>query len=370
MAEEPNGKARFMTTIRRASLIKMVILSVALGGIDFCSRAYAEDSSERLQQFLARFPKADADGNGVLTLQEAKAYRKERKTKASLDSNQLSRTTHRDVAYGSHERQRLDFWNAQSDHATPVLIFFHGGSFKAGDKSAVLARPIFKACLDAGISIVSANYRFSSDAPYPASMEDGARVVQFVRAQSGAWNIDQRHVAVSGSSAGATLALWIALHDELADASSEDPIAKKSSRVTCAAVHSGTAGLDGDYFRSHIGVQQQGKALWQLFGASSQTDFDSPERQRLAKDASPLTHLTRGDPPLFLTYQGDPSEAPFLAGAAQSDWIHHVALGMPLKAKCDEMGIKCELYYRSKPASNDAEINFLKRHLLSPSAAP
>ena len=175
-------------------------------------------------------------------------------------------------------RNKLDFWQAKSDRPTPVLIFFHGGSFKAGDKSIVLTRPIFEECLQAGISVVSANYRFSSDAPYPAPMHDGARAVQFVRSQAKEWKIDPNRIAVSGSSA-ATLALWIVLHDDLADPSSNNSVSRLSTRVTCASPHSGTAGLDSDYFQKQAGVSRQGEALWQLFGASSQADFDLPARQ-------------------------------------------------------------------------------------------
>lgn len=326
-------------------------------------------TDERLQRLLARFPQADADRNGVLTQREVDVYKKAKgKTKVQIEPGQSAAPKHADVAYGAHERNRLDFWPAKSNRPTPVLIFFHGGSFKAGDKSAVLSRPIFEQCLKEGISVVSANYRFSSDAPYPASMEDGARAVQFVRSQAEQWYIDPMGIAVSGTSAGATLALWIALHDDLADASSTDAISRLSTRVTCASPHSGTAGLDSAYFKQHAGVSKQGAALWQLFGASSQGEFDTLGKQSLAREASPLRHATRDDPPLFLTYQGDPAEAPFEDGTAQSNWIHHVCLGLPLKARYDELGRECELYYKSKPPGDDAEIAFLKKHLFATSA--
>jgi acetyl esterase/lipase len=195
-------------------------------------------------------------------------------------------------------------------------------------------------------------------------MLDGARVVQFVRSQAQAWNIDRARIAVSGTSAGGTLALWVALHDDLADPTSADPIARFSSRVACASPHSGTAGLQSEYFKQQAGVLKQGAALWQLFGASSQTEFDSPAKQHLAREASPLTLATRDDPPLLLTYQGNPADAPFAADATQSMWIHHVCLGLPLKTRYDDLGLACELYCQSQPPPNGAEIAFLKKHLV------
>src|SRR5204863_207608 len=83
----------------------------------------------------------------------------------------------------------------------------------------------------------------------------------------------------------ATLALWIALHDDLADPSSADAVLQCSSRVTCASLHSGTAGLESQYFKKQAGVSKQGAALWQLFSATSQAEFDSPTKQALAREA-------------------------------------------------------------------------------------
>ena len=77
-------------------------------------------------------------------------------------------------------------------------------------------------------------------------------------------------------------------------------------------------------------------------------------------------HATADDPPLFLTYAGEPAEAPFAAGAAPKDWIHHVCLGLPLKAEYDALERECELHHRGRPADPGAEIAFLKKHLLGP----
>ena len=35
------------------------------------------------------------------------------------------------VHYGDHERQVLDFWKAKSDKPTPLVVFIHGGGFRA-----------------------------------------------------------------------------------------------------------------------------------------------------------------------------------------------------------------------------------------------
>ena len=353
------------------SFIVLLIVSLT-GGAP--AQVNQSEADPKLQQWLKKFPKADANGDGVLTQDEAREYKKTRKKEKPSEKpktgGKVASPTQADGSYGPHERNVLDFGPAKSDGMTPVLVFFHGGSFKAGDKANVLTRPVFEECLKAGISVVSANYRFSSDAPFPAQMHDGGRAVQFVRSKAKEWNLDPARIAVSGSSAGATLASWIALHDDLADPSSTDPVSRLSTRVTCASPHSGTAGLEPEYFKKQAGVTKLGAAIWQFFGAASQTELETPEKRALMREASPLRHATPGDPPLFLTYGGDPSEAPFASDSIQKAWIHHVCLGLPLKAKYDELGLECEFYYASKPQPAGAEIAFLKKHLLAEPKTP
>src|SRR5712672_3640782 len=40
----------------------------------------------------------------------------------------------RDLAYGGHERQRIDVHTSGEEAGAPVLVFVHGGGFTGGDK--------------------------------------------------------------------------------------------------------------------------------------------------------------------------------------------------------------------------------------------
>ena len=96
------------------------------------------------------------------------------------------------VRYGPHERNVLDLWKAPpraGTGPTPLVVFFHGGGFIGGDKSSVPAW-LVERCLAEGISVASANYRLSTQSPFPAPMLDGARAIQFLRLQAKELGID------------------------------------------------------------------------------------------------------------------------------------------------------------------------------------
>eukprot|EP01031_Cornospumella_fuschlensis_P003383 gene3383-4205_t len=83
------------------------------------------------------------------------------------------------VAYGKHERQALDFYQAEVEGAAPLLFFVHGGGWMNGDKADV---DFLAQCLKTGISVVSINYRLIPDAiaekvnpPVKACLDDAAR---------------------------------------------------------------------------------------------------------------------------------------------------------------------------------------------------
>ena len=107
-----------------------------------------------------------------------------------------------DVAYGSHPRQVLDFYQAKSDQPTPVVFYIHGGGWRGGDKKT---NP--KAFLDKGISVVAINYRYVRNAvedkvepPVKAPLGDAARALQFVRSKAAEWNLDKTRIGATGAS--------------------------------------------------------------------------------------------------------------------------------------------------------------------------
>jgi acetyl esterase/lipase len=276
---------------------------------------------------------------------------------------QLPTPTHRDVKYGPHARNVLDFWQADSKQPTPLLVSIHGGGFVGGDKS--VAPQLLKACLESGISVAAITYRFSTQAIAPAPFQDGARAVQLLRSKAKEWNIDPKRVAATGGSAGAGISLWLGFHDDMADPKSDDPVLRQSTRLSCVAVFDGQTSYDPRFIRQLFPGKDVYKigALRQLFGADLDRLDDLPaEKYKLFEDVSAINHLTKDDPPVLLSY----SRPMDVAVTDMGIGIHHPLFGKVLKDKMDELKIPCELYAGNKRVGGGTPmrtIDFLKQHL-------
>jgi acetyl esterase/lipase len=271
--------------------------------------------------------------------------------------------TYRDVKYGPHARNVLDFWQAESKQPTPLLVSIHGGGFVGRDKSVGPA--LLKECLEAGISVAAISYRYSTQAIAPAPFQDGARAVQFLRSKAKEWNIDPKRVAATGGSAGAGISLWLAFHDDLADPKSDDPVRRQSTRLACAAVFNGQTSYDPRFIRQLFPGKDVYKigALRQLFGVDlDKLDGLPADKYKLFEECSPITHLSRDDPPVLLSYTSPLDAEVTNTGIG----IHHPLFGKVLKERMDELHIPCELYAANQRVGGGTPmrtIDFLKAHL-------
>ncbi len=247
-----------------------------------------------------------------------------------------------DVAYGSHPRQVLDFYQAKSDKPTPVVFYIHGGGWQGGDKKT---NP--KAFLDSGISVVAINYRYvrngveeGVEPPVKAPLEDAARALQFVRSKAAEWNLDKTRIGATGGSAGACSSLWLAFHDDMADPKSDDPVARESTRLYCAAVNGAQVSLDPKELREWMPNYRYGA---HAFGLSN-LDQVMENREKLLpwiKEYSPIEHVSKDDPPIALFYGG---EVP-VVGASPKDPTHSGIMGIKLAERLEAANVDVVLVH-------------------------
>lgn len=117
----------------------------------------------------------------------------------------------RDVAYGAMPRNTLDVYRPAHSGAAPVVVFFHGGGWNAGDKS--LYKFVGAALAEQGYVAVVPNYRLYPQARFAEQMQDSAQAVSFVQRHAAEWGGDVQRVYVMGHSAGAHLAMMLGVND-------------------------------------------------------------------------------------------------------------------------------------------------------------
>ena len=271
-----------------------------------------------------------------------------------------------EVHYGPHARNVLDLWKARSTAPTPLVVFIHGGGFRAGSKEN-LSAALLTGLLAQGISVMSINYRLSPEVSFPAHYMDCARAIQFARSKAKEWNLDPARVASTGSSAGAGTSLWIGFHDDMADPKSADPVLRQSTRLTCMAVTGAQSSYNPRMIREWVGeAAARHPALDGIVGITS-AQRGTPEADRRFEAASAINYLTRDDPPVYAYY----SEARESATSTKDgQGIHHINLGYKLKERMDALGIECVVRHRDEGAKNEPEaIAFLAKHLLGKKSA-
>jgi arylformamidase len=238
--------------------------------------------------------------------------------------------THANVSYGANKANVVDIWIADGEGPRPLLVYIHGGGWIGGTKkrSAAQVRPF----LDKGISYASVEYRRTGEASLPAPVHDAARAIQFIRSKAKEWNIKTDRIALTGGSAGACTSMWILCHDDMADPKSTDPVARQSTRVAAAAVAGGQTSIDPKVIEPWLGPNvlkhnMINMAVGEKTIAGALKNY--AKHRALFVEFSPYNHVSKGDPPLLMTYGSNMK----LPSQSAGHGIHHPVYGLRSKRK-------------------------------------
>jgi acetyl esterase/lipase len=177
----------------------------------------------------------------------------------------------------------------------PLVIFIHGGGWLSNDKYADMGymKKTVAEIVSSGYALASIDYRFSTQAIFPAQMQDCNRAISFLYDNADKYGFDKNLFALMGFSAGGQLASMVGL--------------SKNNDVS-AFFMPGTS----KSFSFKAVVDFYGPSELILFPGSN--DEKSPEglligapplsRPDLAKAASPVTYVDKDDPP-FLIIHGE-----------------------------------------------------------------
>jgi acetyl esterase len=116
-----------------------------------------------------------------------------------------------DVEYGHHGNEilRLDILQPVGAGPHPVLIYFHGGGFAIGSKRS--HRALAAAYASQGYLVCNVDYRLAPKHPFPAAIEDACAAWLWALDHVKDYDGDKLQMGLAGESAGANLALAVAL---------------------------------------------------------------------------------------------------------------------------------------------------------------
>jgi acetyl esterase/lipase len=177
----------------------------------------------------------------------------------------------------------------------PLVIFIHGGGWLGNDKYADIGymKKTVAEIVTSGFALASIDYRFSTQAIFPAQIRDCNRAISFLVDNADKYGLDKKRIAIIGFSAGGHLASLTGL--------------SKNNNVE-------------NFFMPRTNKSFNFKAVIDFYGPAElilfpgNNDPNSPEsiligatplsRPDLAKAASPVTYVDRNDPP-FLIIHGE-----------------------------------------------------------------
>ena len=210
---------------------------------------------------------------------------------------------HKDVVYATVEGKALalDLYVPTRADAAPLLVWVHGGAWSQGTK----ANPP-RHFIEHGIATASLDFRQSTEARFPAQVHDIKAAIRFLRAKAQTYGYRADRIAIAGSSSGGHLAALVGVtngHSSLEGTVGDHR--QESSAVHAIVSYFGASNLQTILAQSTpFGLNMRRPALERLLGALPD------EARELAKLASPVEHVDRQDPPLFLLHGDQDPQMP------------------------------------------------------------
>lgn len=177
----------------------------------------------------------------------------------------------------------------------PVVVFVHGGGWRAGERRNFA--PMAIAMAQRGYAAATISYRLSPEARYPAAIHDAKAAVRWMRANAAQYGMDASRIAVSGGSAGGQIASLVGVTNGLKQF---DPDwALGSSAVQAIINIDGLSDFTSEAARLHEDdPAKHPSAAGAWFGGRY------AEQTALWQEASPTFHVRRETPPMLFIGSG------------------------------------------------------------------
>lgn len=228
-------------------------------------------------------------------------------------SGSLVSKSYKDIVYASQSiDQKLDVY-LPAAHKSPyrVAAWFHGGGWFLGNKQEGIAE-VAEPFLTEGYAVVSADYRLTRRATFPAQIFDAKTVIRWVRANHAKYHFDPDKIIAAGASAGGHLASLLGTSGgirDLEDLSTGN--SEYSSRVNAAVVWYGPI----DFLTmdsQHAALGQEGYHAVDNSPESLLLGGPISENEEKCRKANPMTYINKDNPPFYIQHGKNDVAVPYL----------------------------------------------------------
>jgi pectinesterase len=180
---------------------------------------------------------------------------------------------------------------ATREQLRPAVLLIHGGGWRSGDRSQHI--PMAQRLAEAGYVAVTAEYRLSTEAQYPAAVHDLKAAIRWLRANARQYGIDTNRIATLGFSAGGQLAALLGATGNVPALEGPDCYQGHSSAVQAVVDIDGLLAFDHPESGEGDDTKSTSAATYWFGGPKAET-------LALWHEASPLTYADRQTAPLLL----------------------------------------------------------------------
>jgi pectinesterase len=183
----------------------------------------------------------------------------------------------------------LDVYGPKDAKKRTSLLFFHGGGWRTGHRSQHVA--LAEALAKRGYRVFLAEYRLSTEALYPAAMEDAQAALIYLHQSAPKLHVDIKNIFVAGYSAGGQMAA-------LLGSVQDENLFGKGQKIK------GVIDLDGilAYIHPESG---EGDDRVRMSAATAYFGYSKTENPDLWNQASALHHVSKQDPPVLFINSGN-----------------------------------------------------------------
>jgi acetyl esterase/lipase len=200
----------------------------------------------------------------------------------------------KNIPYLAHPtaRQNFDLYLPlhKGQRPFPLIVWIHGGAWMMGLKDWDNVKYLVRD----GYAIASVDYRFTTDAPFPAQIQDCNAALDFILAHATNYGIDPKNFIVGGGSAGGHLSLLLGLARTETDFGADPSLKPRAVLDFFGPADFNRAADDLTKIHSQKGLDLLKDAGTRLLGSPVE---QAPDK---AKAASPITYVSPNAPPVLI----------------------------------------------------------------------